>query len=139
MKPTCPECRPRLGTGAIAAALLTAALLRAAPVPAAPPAQPPPAQTLPAPPPAQSAHRPPTAAEVLAASTAADWRALDPQITLYLQLATGRVVIELMPQFAPNHVANVLALTRGNYFDGAPITRAQDDYVVQWGDPDGKT
>ena len=96
------------------------------------------AAAAPAPPPPQNAHRPPTAAEVLAASTAADWRALDPQNTLYLELATGRVVIELAPQFAPNHVTNVLALTRGRYFDGLAIVRAQDNYVVQWGDPDGK-
>ena len=82
-------------------------------------------------------HRPPTAAEVLAAATAADWRALEPQNTLYLELASGRVVIELMPQFAPNHVANVLALTRGRYFDGLAIVRSQDNYVVQWADPEG--
>ena len=43
-----------------------------------------------------------------------------------------------MPEFAPNHVANVLALTRGRYFDGLAIVRAQDNYVVQWGDPEGK-
>jgi peptidylprolyl isomerase len=88
--------------------------------------------------PAQNGHRPLTAAEVLAASTATDWRALDPQNTLYLELPAGRVVIELMPQFAPNHVANVLALTRGRYFDGLSIVRSQDNYVVQWDDPDGK-
>src|SRR5262249_3013049 len=89
-------------------------------------------------PPTPAAHRPPTAAEVLAASTAADWRALDPQNTLYLELPTGRVVIELAPEFAPNHVANVLALSRGKYFDGLPIERAQDNYVVQWGDREAK-
>jgi peptidylprolyl isomerase len=89
-------------------------------------------------PPAPTVHRPPTAAEVLAGSTAADWRALDPQNTLYLELASGRVVIELAPEFAPNHVANVLALSRGKYFDGLPIERAQDNYVVQWGDREAK-
>jgi len=47
-------------------------------------------------------------------------------------------VIELAPEFAPNHVANVLALSRGKYFDGLPIERAQDNYVVQWGDREGK-
>jgi peptidylprolyl isomerase len=82
--------------------------------------------------------RPVTVAEVLAASSNADWRALDPQNTLYMDLPGGRVVIELAPQFAPHHVANVLTLARGNYFDGIPIVRAQDNYVVQWGDPDGK-
>src|SRR2546430_16749878 len=67
-----------------------------------------------------------------------DWRALDPSNTLYLELPAGRVVIELAPQFAPHHVANVQALARGHYFDGLWIMRAQDNYVVQWGDPDGK-
>ncbi len=79
-----------------------------------------------------------TAAEVLAASAATDWRPLDPQNTLYLELASGRVVIELAPQFAPHHVANVTALTRSNYFNGVAIVRSQDNYVVQWSDPTGK-
>ncbi len=83
-------------------------------------------------------HKPRTAAEVLAASAAADWRALDPQNTLYLELPAGRVVIELAPQFAPHHVANVQVLAHGHYFDGLWIVRAQDNYVVQWGDPDAK-
>ena len=80
---------------------------------------------------------PRTMAEVLAASAPADWRALDPENTLYLDLAAGRVVIELAPAFAPAHVANIKALVRGRYFDGLSINRAQDNYVVQWGDPDG--
>ena len=79
-----------------------------------------------------------TAAEVLAASAATDWRPLDPQNTVYLELASGRVVIELAPQFAPHHVANVTALTRSNYFNGVAIVRSQDNYVVQWSDPTGK-
>ena len=35
-------------------------------------------------------------------------------------------------------VANIRALVRENYFDGLAIIRAQDNYVVQWGDPDEK-
>ena len=76
----------------------------------------------------------PTMASVLAASTAADWRSLDPENTLYLELATGRVVIEIAPAFAPNHAANVRALVREGYFDGLTINRVQDNYVAQWGD-----
>lgn len=79
-----------------------------------------------------------TMADVLAASKPADWRPLDPQNTMYLDLPTGRVVIELAPQFAPNHVANVRALARSRYFDGLAIVRSQENYVVQWGDPDAK-
>jgi peptidylprolyl isomerase len=77
----------------------------------------------------------PVMADVLAASKGGDWRPLDPENTLYMELPTGRVVIELAPQFAPNHVANVKALAREHYFDGLAIIRAQDNYVVQWADP----
>jgi peptidylprolyl isomerase len=87
---------------------------------------------------APAAKKPLTTAEVLASSSAADWRALDPQDTLYMELPAGRVIIELAPVFAPHHVANVIALVRGHYFDGLAIMRAQDNYVVQWGDADGK-
>jgi peptidylprolyl isomerase len=76
--------------------------------------------------------------EVLAATTPADWRPLDPENTLYLQLPQGRVVIELAPAFAPQHVDNLRRLARGKYFDGLAIVRSQDNFVVQWGDPDGK-
>lgn len=79
-----------------------------------------------------------TAAQVLADTSPADWRAVDPANTLYLELDAGRVVIELAPQFAPNSVANILALVRAGYFDGLSINRVQDNFVVQWGDPDAK-
>ena len=79
-----------------------------------------------------------TAPDVLARSAPKDWRAVDPANTLYLELPAGRVVIELAPQFAPGHVANIKSLVRAHYFDGLNIIRVQDNYVVQWGDPDGK-
>lgn len=76
-----------------------------------------------------------TMADVLAASKASDWRTLNPENTLYMELAGGRVVIELVPEFAPLHVANVRTLVRGKYFDGLTIVRSQDNFVVQWADP----
>lgn len=82
--------------------------------------------------------KPATLAEVLAASRPGDWRRLDPEHTLYLELAQGRVVIELAPVFAPRHVANVKALAREKYYDGLAIVRAQDNYVVQWADPEAE-
>jgi peptidylprolyl isomerase len=78
-----------------------------------------------------------TMAELLAASPASDWRAVDPEHTLYMDLPSGRVVIELAPAFAPAHVENIRALARERYFDGTAVVRAQDNYVAQWGDPDG--
>jgi peptidylprolyl isomerase len=76
--------------------------------------------------------------EVLAASSQADWRALDPDNTLYVELPGGRVVIELAPSFAPLHVANIKTLTRAHYFDALSIIRVQDNYVAQWGDPENR-
>ncbi|WP_394780329.1 peptidylprolyl isomerase [Undibacterium sp.] len=80
----------------------------------------------------------PTMADLVKASTAADWRPLDSENTLYLDVPQGRVVIELAPNFAPKHAANIKALVREHYFDGLTILRSQDNYVVQWGDADGK-
>lgn len=72
---------------------------------------------------------------VLRASSASDWRRPLPENMLYLQLESGRVVMELAPAFAPNHVANIRKLVAQEYFDGLAIVRSQDNYVVQWGDP----
>jgi peptidylprolyl isomerase len=80
--------------------------------------------------------KPRTMADVVAAAKVSDWRSLDPQNTLYLELPAGRVVIELNPAFAPRHVANIKALAHEHYFDGLAIVRAQDNFVVQWSDPD---
>lgn len=80
-----------------------------------------------------------TMQQVLDASSASDWRRPDPQHTLYMDLDGGRVVIELAPQFAPLHAANIETLVRAHYFDGLAILRVQDNFVTQWGDPDAAT
>jgi peptidylprolyl isomerase len=46
------------------------------------------------------------------------------------------VIIELAPRFAPQHVANIKALVREQFFDGLPVARVHDNYVTQWGDVD---
>lgn len=76
--------------------------------------------------------------ELLATSRPADWRALDLDNTLYMDLPSGRVVIEISAAYAPAHAANLRALAREGYFDGLAIVRSQDNYVAQWGDPDEK-
>ncbi|HDS1837225.1 TPA: peptidylprolyl isomerase, partial [Stenotrophomonas maltophilia] len=45
--------------------------------------------------------------QILDASAASDWRTPDPANLLYMDLPAGRVIIELAPQFAPRHVANI--------------------------------
>ncbi|HET6632814.1 MAG TPA: peptidylprolyl isomerase [Rhodanobacteraceae bacterium] len=79
----------------------------------------------------------PTSKQILAESKPSEWRALDPQNTLYMQLPQGRVVIELAPQWAPAHVKNIKTLVGAHYFDGTSVYRVADNFVAQWGDPDG--
>ncbi len=80
-----------------------------------------------------------TRAEVLANSQPWEWRQPDPQRTLYLNLPAGRVVFELAAEFAPRHIDNLTTLVGQKYFDGLAIVRAQENYVVQWGDPEAAT
>ncbi|MGE0044216.1 MAG: peptidylprolyl isomerase [Hyphomonadaceae bacterium] len=73
-----------------------------------------------------------TISEIMASIPESDWAPLNPENTLYMELPSGRVVIELAPDYAPNHVANIRALAREGYFDGAAIVRVQENYVAQW-------
>lgn len=84
---------------------------------------------------AANADEPLTMEKVLAAASPSDWRTLDPDNTVYMELGRGRVIIELAADFAPQHVANIKTLITQGYFDGLAILRSQDNYVVQWGDP----
>lgn len=77
----------------------------------------------------------PSPKELLAASKPSEWRKPDPQNLIYMELPTGRVVIELAPDFTPLHAANIRTLVREHYFDGLAIIRVQDNFVTQWGDP----
>jgi len=57
--------------------------------------------------------------------------------TLYLDLASGRVIIELRPDLAPQHVAHIKALARRGFYDGVVFHRVIDGFMVQGGDPTG--
>lgn len=61
----------------------------------------------------------------------------DPENTLYLDLKDGRVVIELLPQVAPNHVARLKELARKGFYDGIVFHRVIDGFMAQTGDPTG--
>jgi peptidylprolyl isomerase len=80
--------------------------------------------------------KPPTTAQVIESAVAADWRRPDPANTLYLELGSGRVIIELSPRFAPQHVTNIKQLVAEKFFDNLTVVRVQDNFVAQWGDPE---
>jgi peptidylprolyl isomerase len=79
----------------------------------------------------------PSVQQIVDASPADAWRALDPENTLYMDFPqkdgkVGRVIIEMAPDFSPNHVANVKALSREGFFVNGAVTRVQDNFVSQW-------
>jgi peptidylprolyl isomerase len=67
----------------------------------------------------------------------------DLENTLHLDLANhkgeakGRVVIELRPDLAPNHVAQIKALAREGFYDGVVFHRVIEGFMAQGGDPTG--
>jgi peptidylprolyl isomerase len=76
----------------------------------------------------------PTPNDIVAAAPQSAWKEIPADDLLVMDLARGgRIVIQLAPAFAPVHVANLKALARGHYWDGATVYRVQDDYVAQWG------
>ncbi|MEJ6002860.1 peptidylprolyl isomerase [Paucibacter soli] len=89
----------------------------------------------------KAASPPKSSAEILAQAPAGDWREVRPEDMLVMELAQGQatqqILIELAPRFAPRHAANIRALARSAYYDGLAIVRVQDNFVTQWGDPNG--
>ncbi len=63
--------------------------------------------------------------------------AQDLENTLYLDLTSGRVTIELKPDVAPKHVERIKELTRAGFYDGLTFHRVIDGFMAQTGDPKG--
>jgi len=57
--------------------------------------------------------------------------------TLVLETSHGRVVIELRPDLAPNHVARIKELAQQGFYDGVVFHRVIDGFMAQTGDPKG--
>ncbi len=95
----------------------------------------------------------PSPNEIVAGAPQSEWVAIAPDDLLVMTLAPDRdpgspsgaggnarqVVIQLMPPpFSQGWVENIRTLARAGWYDGTSINRVQDNYVVQWGDPDGE-
>ena len=63
--------------------------------------------------------------------------ARDLENTLYLDLTYGRVVIELRPDLAPNHVKRIKELVREGFYNGIKFHRVIEGFMAQTGDPTG--
>ncbi|PZP54055.1 MAG: peptidylprolyl isomerase [Micavibrio aeruginosavorus] len=71
------------------------------------------------------------------ASTFAKAQTMDPENTLYLDTTYGRVVIQLLPEKAPKHVARIKELARKGFYDGQIFHRVIEGFMAQTGDPTG--
>jgi peptidylprolyl isomerase len=63
--------------------------------------------------------------------------AADLENTIYMDVPAGRVVIELRPDLAPGHVAQIKELTRRGFYNGVVFHRVIDGFMAQTGDPTG--
>jgi len=61
----------------------------------------------------------------------------NPENTLVMTLKCGEVVIDLRPDLAPKHVAQIKKLTRQGFYDGIIFHRVIDGFMAQTGDPTG--
>lgn len=92
----------------------------------------------------------PSPNEIVAAAPAAHWVAIPAEDLLVMTLAppdrgpgqasaegnARQVVIQLMPApFSQGWVSNIRTLARAKWYDNISVNRVQDNYVVQWGDP----
>jgi peptidylprolyl isomerase len=71
------------------------------------------------------------------ASTDEATAAPDPENTLVMELEHGTVVIEMLPEVAPKHVARIKELTREGFYDGIVFHRVMAGFMAQTGDPTG--
>jgi peptidylprolyl isomerase len=66
---------------------------------------------------------------------AADWRTPDPNDVLVIDTNKGRIVVEMVSEVAPLHVAQIRALAHENFYDGLRFFRVIDRFMDQTGDP----
>ena len=58
----------------------------------------------------------------------------DPENSIKIELTSGDVYIELLPDVAPGHVDRIKELAREGFYDGVPFHRVIDGFMAQTGD-----
>ena len=61
----------------------------------------------------------------------------DPENTLVIELQTGKVYVEMLPDLAPKHVQRIKELARSDFYDGVVFHRVIEGFMAQTGDPTG--
>ena len=63
------------------------------------------------------------------------WRTVDPDNLIYIDTRTGRMIVELFPEIAPEHAARIRQLAGSDFYDGLEFFRTLDGFMNQTGDP----
>ena len=71
------------------------------------------------------------------AQAASDWRTVAPENLLVIDTAKGRVLVEVSPLAAPNHVERIRTLANQGFYDGLKFHRVIPNFMAQTGDPQG--
>jgi peptidylprolyl isomerase len=66
-----------------------------------------------------------------------EWRTVDPENLVVMDVTYGRILIELAPAFAPKHAERFRALVRAKFYDGKTFYRVIDGFVAQGGIGEG--
>lgn len=66
-----------------------------------------------------------------------DWRTVSPENLWVIDTAKGRVLVELEPRVAPNHIERIRTLTNQGFYDGLKFHRVIPNFMAQTGDPQG--
>lgn len=72
-----------------------------------------------------------------AASAQDVWRTVDPANLLVIDTVHGRILVEMDPRVAPNHVERIRTLADRGFYDGVPFHRVIPGFMAQTGDPTG--
>ena len=71
---------------------------------------------------------------ITAVNAEGEYMSKDPENTIQIELKSGNVIIELMPDIAPNHSTRIKELAREGFYDGVPFHRVIEGFMAQTGD-----
>ena len=66
-----------------------------------------------------------------------DWRTIVPENLLVIDTSKGRILVELEPRAAPNHIVRIRTLADQGFYDGLKFHRVITGFMAQTGDPLG--
>ena len=76
-------------------------------------------------------------AQTAPAPAASDWRTIAPENLLVIDTSKGRILVELEPRAAPNHIVRIRTLADQGFYDGLKFHRVIPGFMAQTGDPLG--